>query len=159
MAESLTLELPIPPSANDYWRSIALPGIAPKTARNPQGWGARVLLSDEARGYRVTVEAAFRRQLGFKIQPLEGDLRLTVTWRRARRAGDISNRIKVVEDCLEGLAYLNDRQVAEVHAYRVDGAEPGMTILVERLAGAAAASQGELEGLAGVQTPPAAGEA
>lgn len=133
----IVVELPTPPSANDYWRSVAMPGAGKKSPRNPAGWGVRVLLSSEAREYKKTVYACFRRQHGLRPM-LNGPIELSIVWRRARRAGDVTNRIKVVEDCLQNLAYKNDSQVVRVIAERFDNGDPqwvtgpGVTVTVCR---------------------------
>lgn len=44
----------------------------------------------------------------------------TLTWYRGRKAGDLSNRVKVVEDALNGIVWADDGQIVEVHLYRVD---------------------------------------
>jgi Holliday junction resolvase RusA-like endonuclease len=54
------------------------------------------------------------------LTPLEGPVRLTLIVFRPRRAGDLSNRIKVLEDALNGIAYADDGQVVELHAYLRD---------------------------------------
>lgn len=105
---SLRFILPVPPSANAYWRSVR----------------GRVVLSREARAYKAGLKAALEAR-GWRFpHRLTGDVALTLTWYRAIRAGDTGNRIKVVEDALQGIAYANDSQVAELHAVRVDGERP-----------------------------------
>lgn len=108
-AGPLRLELPLPPSANDYWVI---------------GWHRRkpcLVLSTEARAYK---RAIARRGLARRCAPLEGpvELRLCVHFANAR--SDLSNRIKVLEDALQGIAYVNDRQVWRLVAERAHEASP-----------------------------------
>jgi crossover junction endodeoxyribonuclease RusA len=108
MPEPVTLTLPEPPSANRIWR-------------NGRG---RTYTSQAARDFKAAVLAA---ALIARIdRPVfHGPVRLTMTWYRQRKAGDLSNRIKVVEDALNGVVWDDDKQVAEIHVYRVDGQRPG----------------------------------
>src|SRR5262245_50712389 len=93
--------LPYPPSANRYWRNM----------RN------REVLSAEAREYKK--RAAQEARLACD-HPLSGDVGLELTVYRPRKSGDLSNRIKVLEDALIGVAYHDDSQVTELYAFRRD---------------------------------------
>jgi Holliday junction resolvase RusA-like endonuclease len=95
------LTLPVPPSANRYWRRA----------------GTHLHLSADAVAYRRDV--ANRCRLA-KVKPLIGDVSLAVVWYRARKSGDTGNRLKQLEDALQGHAYLNDNQIAELHIVRRD---------------------------------------
>src|SRR5438045_426392 len=90
----------IPPSANRYWRV----------------YRGSPVLSDEAREYKRQV---MLRCKVAGMKPLDGPLELRVAVYRARKVGDLSNRIKVLEDALQGCAYHDDKQisrlVAELH--------------------------------------------
>jgi crossover junction endodeoxyribonuclease RusA len=111
----MKLELPVPPSANVYWR----------IARG------HLIVSEEARQYRRDVALLARKQ-GLRGPPLAGPVVLSIRWHRARKAGDLSNRIKVLEDALQGLAYRSDDQVVEIHALRLDDASsPRVVVRVE----------------------------
>ena len=92
---------PLPPSANKYWR----------LARG------RLIVSDEAKEYKRAV-AMLARVDGVKL--LTGPVRLTIKVFRARKSGDLDNRIKILADCLQGIFYENDAQVTELHAYLGD---------------------------------------
>ena len=48
---------------------------------------------------------------------LSGPVALELHVYRERRSGDLSNRIKIIEDALQGVLYENDSQVVELHAY------------------------------------------
>jgi crossover junction endodeoxyribonuclease RusA len=97
----ITLELPYPPSANRYWRSFR----------------GRVVVSSEARQYKLDV-AMLARIAG--VRPTDEPVSLTLEIYRPQRRGDLSNRIKVLEDALQGVAYHDDAQVVELHAKRFD---------------------------------------
>ncbi len=89
--------LPYPPSANDYWT----------VARN------RIVLTAKARAYKKAVAAALAGHLPI-AGPVVGEFRLY----RPRRIGDLGNGLKVVEDSLNGIAYLDDSQVEEYRVFR-----------------------------------------
>lgn len=94
-----------PPSSNRYWRHIVIKNQA------------RVLLSTEARQYRAEVAQEIAR-LG--IAPLSGPISVMLTWDRARRSGDLDNRLKQLLDALKGLAFGDDADIVELHAARTD---------------------------------------
>jgi crossover junction endodeoxyribonuclease RusA len=112
------LVLPFPPSANRYWRSVP---------------GRGVLLSAEARRYK---EDAGMVALAAGVRPVDGPVALTVTLYRPAKRGDLDNRIKVLLDALGGgIAYRDDSQVVELHAYRLDDKDhPRVEVQVIRAA-------------------------
>lgn len=101
--------LPLPPSSNRYWRV----------------WRGRAVVSTEARAYKLNARL---RALSQGMRPVSGPVVLNLVVYRARKAGDLSNRIKVAEDALQGVAYTNDSQVVELHARLED--DPGNPRLV-----------------------------
>ncbi len=98
------ITLPLPPSTNRYWMH----------------WRNRVVLSPEARAYKASAK---KRALALGLRPLLGQLCLRLWVYRAQRRGDLSNRIKVLEDALEGVAYENDSQVWRLEATLGDDAK------------------------------------
>ena len=111
----MRLILPLPPSSNRYWRNYR--GVT--------------MISDEARAYKTEVWAT-AKQAGVEV--LEGDVIVSIDLYRARKAGDLDNRIKVTLDALNGIAWRDDKQVAEIHARRFDDkANPRLEVLVEKL--------------------------
>lgn len=109
------LTLPEPPSTNRLWR-------------NGRG---RVYTSTAATEFkRAVLVAAARAGIKRPVFPAGQAVTLTITWYRARKAGDTSNRVKIVEDALNGLVWADDKQVAELHVYRIDGQRPGRCEIV-----------------------------
>ncbi|NOK06678.1 MULTISPECIES: RusA family crossover junction endodeoxyribonuclease [Myxococcus] len=96
------LTLPYPPSANTYWKPSKGRGLVP---------------SDEAERYKAAVAHVAARA---KVQPLFGPVRLTVTVYRPKRMGDLDNTLKVLNDALNGVAWLDDEQVVHIDATRDD---------------------------------------
>lgn len=97
----MKITLPPPISANRYWRNFR----------------GRTVVSAEASAYKKQVAWIAKAQ-GFT--PLEGEVSLTVRWYRERKSGDLSNRIKILEDALQGVAYNNDSQIVRLVAERYD---------------------------------------
>lgn len=85
--------LPWPPSGNVYWRYV----------------NGRVLVSSKARLYKQTL-GWFCRNASLILPPLELALHLDF-FPPDKRARDGHNFAKILLDALEGLLYLNDRQV------------------------------------------------
>lgn len=109
----VTFTVPFPPSANRYWRH----------SRNG------VYVSEEATSYRAHAATA---ALVAGVRPAKGDVVLSLEFYRPRKAGDLSNRIKVLEDALNGIAYYDDAQVVELHAWRRDdSADPRVVVTLE----------------------------
>lgn len=98
----MRLTLPYPPSSNRYWRTV----------------NGRPIVSAEARLYKQGVR--LRALSEGHRKPLACPVVLSLVVYRPRKAGDLSNRIKVLEDALAGIAYENDSQVVEIHARRED---------------------------------------
>ncbi len=110
----MRLTLPVPPSSNSYWKM----------------WRGRMVVSAEARRYKQGVK--LRALTEGHRKPLAGPVVLTVTFYRARKAGDLSNRLKIMEDALEGIAFLNDSQIVEIHAHRLEDPDrPRMEVRIE----------------------------
>lgn len=110
----MRLTLPIPPSANDYWRT----------------WRGRVVVSAEARRYKNGVQ--LRALTEGHRKPLACPVVASVVVYRARRAGDLDNFLKVLLDALKGIAFVDDSQVVELHARREDDASnPRVEVRVE----------------------------
>jgi len=98
----LTLTLPVPPSSNRYWRI----------------WRGKAVKTAEARAYRDRVAVLAHQQGVHGL--LRGPVAVTVRWFRAAHMGDLDNRLKVALDSLNGVAWADDRQIVELHAYRAE---------------------------------------
>ena len=89
---------------------------------------SRLIKSDKALNY----SDAFKQQVA-KMRlplPLEGDVRIYLTIYYASRRPDLDESL--ILDLLQGVAYLNDRQVKEKHVYwRLAPDEPRAEIFVE----------------------------
>jgi crossover junction endodeoxyribonuclease RusA len=109
----IRLTLPYPPSTNRIWKN----------------YRGRSVLSKEARDFKNTVtEIAFCES----IEPMQGEIALTLDVYRPRRVGDLSNRCKIVEDALNGLAWADDKQIVWLLMRRhEDKANPRVVVTIE----------------------------
>ena len=109
--------IPIPPSANRYWM----------VAHN------RMVDTTEAKNYK--------QQLFYKLspmidEPMRGDVCVNMTVFRPSRRGDLDNYNKVLFDALQGIVYLNDSQIVEIHTFREDDKHnPRVNLLVYEIGG------------------------
>lgn len=108
----MMITLPLPPSANRYWRYTR----------------GRVLVSREARAYRARCQTAALAQ---RVQMLDGDVEVRGVVYFENRRRDLDGAIKVLFDALEGVAYRNDRQVASIALERaIDRDRPRVEIRI-----------------------------
>lgn len=87
---------------------------------------SRLIKSERA----LTYADVFRRQVQ-KIEPLmTGEIRMTIHIWYASRRPDLDESL--ILDLLQGLVYVNDRQVRERHTYwHLDKDNPRTTLLIE----------------------------
>lgn len=110
----MTCTLPYPPSYNHYWLSSSK---------------GRGYISKEGKAFKA---AAMTVLAGTVEVPLATAVRLTLRYYRPRRSGDIDNYLKQVLDCLQGVAYRNDSQIAELLVWRFeDKVHPRVEVDVE----------------------------
>ena len=91
--------LPLPPTANRYWRHV----------------GGRVLKSRDARTYLDTCQLVAVAQ--YNGRPLEGRCRIVADFHMTG-LGDLDNRVKQLLDALQGIAFYNDSQCWDIHLRR-----------------------------------------
>lgn len=116
--KKIELTLPEPPSVNRIWR-------------NGRG---RNYLSQEARDFKLAAKVAatkagFLKGGAFPF-PAGVAIRVTLTWFRNRRAGDLDNRVKATLDCLNRVLWSDDDQIVELHCYRKDAPKQGRVELI-----------------------------
>lgn len=116
------LELPYPPSANRYWRKT-------KTGR--------IYVSEDAKAFKSAVA-----ELCHGMKPVTGDVAVEVRVFRPRKSGDLDNTLKVTLDALRGFAFVDDKQVVKITAYRADDKiRPRAEVLISEVEPAEALKQ------------------
>lgn len=103
---AMRLKLPYPPSANRYWAHVR----------------GRVYVTNEARTYKEYVKAALRLK---RINTIKKPnlISVSVMAYRPQKRGDLDNTLKVLFDALNKVAYDDDSQIVEIHAFRKDDKE------------------------------------
>lgn len=108
----MQIDLPYPPSSNRYWRNFR----------------GRMVVSEEARNYKESV-GLIANVAG--LQPVDGEVCVTLHIRRPAKRRDLDNHVKVLLDSLQGHAYTNDGQIRELHITMADEPRnPGVTIAI-----------------------------
>lgn len=146
----ITLTLPMPPSANRYWRTAV------------RGSFVSTYISAEAKAFKEDV-ATLCRSAGIR-SPIDGRVRITVKlfparpidWaKRVKKLGacwddgvrciDLDNANKVLLDSLKGIAIVDDGwPVRSLNCERMEPDDKGARCVLTIEAIAAAAAQGEL---------------
>ena len=110
---SRTIRLPVPPSVNAYWKI----------------WRTRLVKTPEAKRYVHTVKML---ALAAGMRPSAAPVAVTVIVHRKARRGDLDGFLKLLLDSLQGVAFVNDAQVVELHAIRRDRPmDPHVLVTVE----------------------------
>lgn len=113
----IVLTLPFPPSANRYWRHF-------------RGHNVR---SKEADKYIDLVKLYVRQQFP-AFKPMERDVKALFYFYRFNAARDLNNCIKVLEDALQGAAYVNDNQIADSRQIRdYDNERPRVHVVLHEM--------------------------
>lgn len=105
MSQPYRCTLPLPPSANDLVR----PAVLGFKNKKPV---IRLVKTTEAKQWLMKAQHLLVRA------PLSGPVELFAEFYMPTIASDCSNRVKQLEDALTGFAWLDDKQVAEVHAVK-----------------------------------------
>lgn len=121
----MKLVLPYPVSANRYWQSFV-----------PKGWTRAVVHpSSEAKSYKAAV-GWIAKQAGMRT-PTSKPIALTFTLcPKMNKDGsasavvlDLGNCLKVAEDALQGIVYVNDKQVRSIRLDYGEQVEGGALIV------------------------------
>lgn len=116
------LWLPYPVSANRYWRHVGQKVVRSKAANQYCGAVAVMALRE---GFRPTSAPV---ALGVRLLP-----KLTKKGQASEVCLDLSNAWKVAEDALQGLLFVNDKQVRRIEADFGDPVEGGGLVVAVAL--------------------------
>lgn len=100
---TVNLVLPMPPSANRYWRTMV----------NRKTGAAMTFVSEEAKAFKKRVAS-----IASLDTLIYSEIAVSLTVFRPQRSGDLDNRLKCCLDAMQGVVYANDSQIVEIHAYR-----------------------------------------
>lgn len=113
----IRLTLPVPPSANTYWRSVP---------------GKGVLISKAGRQYKETVRGiAWTERVSMYAQHVKLELAMVVHFGDQRRR-DLDNICKAAGDALKLVAYVDDSQIDRLVVQRgaIDRGNPRIEVTV-----------------------------
>ena len=99
-----SIVLPFPPSANRYWRNV----------------NGRIVVSADAKAYKSGVWLQAQHA---HLHPFAGPVAVYVHAYRPRKTGDLDNTFKILADSLNGIAYQDDSQIVEWHAWQHESKE------------------------------------
>ncbi len=131
----MKLTLPLAPSANLMWRSVA-GARKDKLYKAVKGGVWREIM--QAIYVNVTLSKAgrqFKKDAAVWLQAqrteiLTGDLFVKITVWFPNRRGDLDNRIKPVLDVLQGVAYTNDSQIVHLVVGREVSEKPRTVVVI-----------------------------
>jgi Holliday junction resolvase RusA-like endonuclease len=110
-----TFELPYPPAVNNLYMTVNGRRVKTQRARDYQAEGAVL----------ATLAG---------VKKILGPVKVTLNVYRPRKIGDLDGTFKVVLDCLSGVAYEDDEQIAEIHARRhEDKMNPRVEVRIEAI--------------------------
>jgi Holliday junction resolvase RusA-like endonuclease len=82
-------------------------------------------------GICIGEEPPLAKPIAVSIQVTPG---MTKAGKAKKRIGDLDNHVKGILDALNGLAFKDDSQVAELHAYMLPASDnPGVEVLIQEL--------------------------
>ena len=106
---------------------LLIPG-KPLPKERPRLGKGRTYTSTKTKNQEKFIQA---HALKSRIVPIQGDVRLFLCFFGAHHAADTDNLIKLPLDALNGMAYKDDRQVTDIHAFKRDVlTEPLTAILI-----------------------------
>lgn len=112
---SFKLVLPYPPTENHY-KTYRV--VVPKKKVDGKVRGfAMWYLTDEAKKFKEQVSVIARNS---GVPLFKGDVLMVVNLYRPTKAGDLSNRFKVLFDALIGIVYDDDKQIARIEGERFE---------------------------------------
>jgi Holliday junction resolvase RusA-like endonuclease len=108
--------------------TVPVPGSANRLSRTGKG-----------RVYKPKTEREYQAAAGWAMAScpkIAGDVDVSVIWYRAKRQGDVDNRLKPLLDALKDVAFGDDASVARLAIERIDSAEvrPCMVVAIRRVA-------------------------
>ena len=98
----------------------------PRVGRNGKFYTPRT-----TREYEETV--AWFAKAAYKGEPTKDPVRLDMTIRSSKSKADTSNILKSIEDGMNGIVYVDDKQIKEIHISRTEGDGEGVDVTVSLL--------------------------
>jgi crossover junction endodeoxyribonuclease RusA len=100
------------------WVKIVVDG-APVPKGRPRLGKGRVYTPKRTKAQEEKIKLFALLEMRVKrLKPFEGGICLDVEIVQKSRRGDIDNHVKLVSDALNGIVYVDDRQIDEIHVWR-----------------------------------------
>jgi Holliday junction resolvase RusA-like endonuclease len=114
------------------WVKIVVDG-APVPKGRPRLGKGRVYTPKrtKAQEEKIKLFALLEMRVKRLLKPFEGRICLDVEIVQKSRRGDIDNHVKLVSDALNGIVYVDDEQIDEIHVWRTicdDGEKTIITV-------------------------------
>jgi len=111
------------------WVKIVVDGTPVPKGRPRLGKG-RVYTPKRTKAQEEKIKSFALLEMRVKrLKPFEGRICLGVEVVQKSRRGDIDNHVKLVSDALNGIVYVDDEQIDEIHVWRTiyDDIDPRIT--------------------------------
>ena len=114
-----------------YLVKFTVPGRPRGKERPRMGRNGKFYTPKHTREYEESV-AWFARS-AYKEEPTELPVRLDLMIRSSKSRADTSNILKSIEDAMNGIVYVDDKQIKEIHISRIEGDGEGVDVTVSLL--------------------------
>ena len=112
----------------DSFVKFTVPGRPRGKERPRMGRNGKFYTPKTTREYEETV--AWFAKTAYKEEPTKDPVRLDMTIRSSKSKADTSNILKAIEDGMNGIIYVDDRQIKEIHISRIEGDGEGVDVAV-----------------------------
>ena len=108
--------------------TFTVPGRPRGKERPRMGRNGKFYTPKTTREYEETV--AWFAKTAYKEEPTKDPVRLDLTIRSSKSRADISNILKSIEDGMNGIIYVDDKQIEEIHISRIKEGNEGVDVAV-----------------------------
>lgn len=112
----------------EHIATFTVPGRPRGKERPRMGRNGKFYTPRTTREYEETV--AWFAKTAYKGEPTKDPVRLDMTIRSSKSKADTSNILKAIEDGMNGIIYVDDRQIKEIHISRIEGDGEGVDVAV-----------------------------
>jgi len=110
---------------------FTVPGRPRGKERPRMGRNGKFYTPKQTRDYEESVAWCARN--AYKEDPTELPVRLDLIIRSSKSRADASNILKAIEDGMNEIVYIDDKQIKEIHILRVEGEGEGVDVTVSLL--------------------------
>ena len=107
---------------------FTVPGRPRGKERPRMGRNGKFYTPRTTREYEESV--AWFAKAAYKGEPTKDPVRLDMTIRSSKSKADTSNILKSIEDGMNGIIYVDDKQIEEIHISRIKEGNEGVDVAV-----------------------------